>query len=204
VDLNHFIFYGVEGVTLLAALAVVLMRKSIHSILSLIGVFLGTSLIFMGMHASFLGFVLIVVYVGAVAVFFLFAVMMLGEKADHLLPKAWVQRGLGIFLAVSLGGVIIKILSRGSSLVFHFFPYHRGLSVQRLGILLYRDYGLAIELAGVLLLVGIFGSVTLLGRRDSTGVLRQSTRKQMQAASKRIKLFRLRLGKGTKDHDSHG
>lgn len=160
------VFFIFATIALLAAMMVVTAKNPVRAVLSLILTFLATAGIWLILEAEFLAITLILVYVGAVMVLFLFVVMML--DIDFAILKArfsrWLPIGLGLALAflVVLFDIIDKdqfVLSQETTRL----AYGDGPSnVNMLGNLIFTKYLLQFEIAGVLLLVAIIAAIGLI------------------------------------------
>jgi NADH-quinone oxidoreductase subunit J len=165
-----FLFYAFSAILLLAGVRVITARNPVHSALFLVLSFFTAAGIWLLLRAEFLAIALVLVYVGAVMVLFLFVVMMLDINIERLREGFW--RNLPLALAV--GGIMmfemIAILGR------HYFgdtaPREPGpgySNTKALGMLLYTEYAYAIEIAAVILLVAIIAAIalTLRSRKDT-------------------------------------
>ena len=165
-------FYLFAGVTCLAGLMVISSRNPVHSVLFLILAFFNSAGLFVLLGAEFLAMLLVVVYVGAVAVLFLFVVMMLDINFAEL--REGFQRYMPLGLGV--GGILL------AEILFVFFnreemPENVNLvsevsNTRALGRVLYTDYIYLFQVAGLILLVAMIGAITLTLRR------RENVRKQ--------------------------
>ena len=165
-------FYIFAGVTCLAGLMVISSRNPVHSVLFLILAFFNSAGLFVLLGAEFLAMLLVVVYVGAVAVLFLFVVMMLDINFAELRDgfQRYMPLGLGV------GGILL------AEILFVFFnreemPENLNLvsevsNTRALGRVLYTDYIYLFQVAGLILLVAMIGAITLTLRR------RENVRKQ--------------------------
>ena len=166
-------FYLFAGVTCLAGLMVISSRNPVHSVLFLILAFFNSAGLFVLLGAEFLAMLLVVVYVGAVAVLFLFVVMMLDINFAELRDgfQRYMPLGLGV------GGLLLV------EILFVFFN-HEELpenvilvsevsNTRALGRVLYTDYIYLFQVAGLILLVAMIGAITLTLRR------RENVRKQL-------------------------
>jgi NADH-quinone oxidoreductase subunit J len=167
------IFYFFAAILVFAGLRVITARNPVHAALFLVLAFFTAAGLWMLLEAEFLAITLVLVYVGAVMVLFLFVVMMLDINLDKLREGFWDYLPLAGFVSVLL--MIEMALILGSR--------HFGLSVmatpqphaahysntKELGRLLYTDYVYAFELAAVILLVAIVAAIalTLRRRKDS-------------------------------------
>ena len=177
-------FYFFAAVLLISALAVVAARNPVHSVLFLILAFFNAAGLFVLLGAEFLAMILVVVYVGAVAVLFLFVVMMLdidfaelkrGAQA-YVLPGA----GVGLLLAVELVAFVAinwHIAPVAPAVAGAVTPAHI-TNTEALGRILYTDYVYYFQLAGLVLLIAMVGAIVLT-LRHRPGVRRQSVRAQV-------------------------
>ena len=165
--LQAIAFYLLAAVTILSGIAVVSARNPVHSVLFLILAFVNASGLFILMGAEFLAMILVVVYVGAVAVLFLFVVMML--DIDFATLRTGFTRNLpfGIIIAlVLLGEIIVAVFAHqaGPTMAGAAIPPATVPNIVALGQLLYTRYLFAFELAGLILLVAMIGAIVLTHR----------------------------------------
>ncbi len=179
----EIVFYLFGTILIASALSVVTVGNPIYAALFLVLSFFSAACIWLLLQAEFLAIVLVLVYVGAVMVLFLFVVMMLDVKA------ASIKQGLAGFLPVGLVvafamalQMFLVIWTRGLEAIPMPEPRPEGYSHTReLGELLYTDYLYAFEIAAVLLLVAIIAAI-MLTHRD-----RPSTKKQDPSRQVRVK-----------------
>jgi NADH-quinone oxidoreductase subunit J len=166
------VFYAFGAVLLLSGLAVITARNPVHGALFLVLAFFTAAAIWLLLRAEFLAIALVVVYVGAVMVLFLFVVMMLDINLERIREGFW--RNLP--LAIVVGGIMV--LEMVFVLAGRYFPIVPGApravppgysNTRALGQVLYTDYAYAFEIAAVVLLVAIIAaiSLTLRSRKDS-------------------------------------
>lgn len=195
-----FIFYVFAVSTLLGGLMTVISRNPVHSVLWLILSFLSSAGLFVLLGAEFVAMLLVIVYVGAVAVLFLFVVMMLDVDFAEL--KAEMARYMP--LALLIGLIIIMQLT----LAFGVWEVDAGAvgriaapigtaeNTRAIGLLLYDRYFLMFQLAGLILLVAMIGAIvlTLRHRQD---VKRQDALSQMfRDPAKTLELRDMKPGQG--------
>jgi len=181
--LQGIAFYVFSFVIIASALMVVLSRNPVHSVLFLILAFFNAAALFVLLGAEFLAMILVVVYVGAVAVLFLFVVMML--DIDFVALRSGFMRylPLGAVLAIVMGGefvyaVFLWQFAGGASQV-RAMPVPQGVSnTEALGRILYTDYIFYFQTAGMILLVAMIGAIVLT-LRHRPGVKRQSISRQV-------------------------
>lgn len=166
-------FYMFAGLAVISALGVVLASNTMHSVMFLIFCFFNAAGLFFMLDAEFIGIILILVYVGAVMVLFVFVVMMLEVNFARLRE--------GMLQYLPLGGIIalilfIEIIAATGSGVFSAQgipdPGHAAQSVNNtveIGKLLYTKYLLGFEIAAIILLVALVGAImlTLRTRKDA-------------------------------------
>jgi NADH-quinone oxidoreductase subunit J len=176
------VFYVFGAVLLASALAVITARNPVHAALFLVLSFFTASAIWLLLRAEFLAITLVLVYVGAVMVLFLFVVMMLDINLERLREGFWQYLPLGalvgILMAFEMGAVLY---GRWFGLVAPPRVQPANYSnTKELGRLIYTDYVLAFEIAAVVLLVAIVAAIALtLRRRKDTKA--QDPSKQVQA-----------------------
>jgi NADH-quinone oxidoreductase subunit J len=168
-------FYLFATLTIASAIAVIFARNPVHSVLWLIVAFFNAAGLMLLVGAEFIAMLLVIVYVGAVAVLFLFVVMML--DVDFASLRSGFTRNLpfGLIVAlVLLAEIIIAVSARnaGPALNGRVIPTSNTPNIVALGQLLYSRYLFAFELAGLILLVAMIGAIVLTHRS------RQDTRSQ--------------------------
>jgi len=181
-------FYLFATLTIASAVAVIFARNPVHSVLWLILAFFNAAGLMLLLGAEFIAMLLVIVYVGAVAVLFLFVVMML--DVDFASLRSGFTRNLpfGIIIALVLLAEIIIAVSAwkaGPAISGHAIPEASQPNIVALGQLLYSRYLLPFELAGLILLVAMIGAIVLTHRkrRDSRAqnVSRQIARRPQDA-----------------------
>ena len=162
-------FYFFAAILLFAGLRVITARNPVHAALFLVLAFFTASVIWMLLKAEFLAITLVLVYVGAVMVLFLFVVMMLDVNVDRMREGFWSYLPLGATVGLLMVAEMTLVLSgRYFGLAAMPAPPDPGKAysnTRELGRVLYTDYVYAFELAGVLLLVAIIAAITLTLRR---------------------------------------
>ncbi|MGI9337541.1 MAG: NADH-quinone oxidoreductase subunit J [Gammaproteobacteria bacterium] len=183
------VFYAFSAVLLFAALGVVLARNTVHAALLLVVAFAASAGVWMLLYAEFLAIVLVLVYVGAVMVLFLFVLMMLDTSGGSLRRWRLLPVGVAIIVAVQIG-VFLKRDAFVHSAKFA-PPEVVGDNTRMLGAVLYTDYVYVFELAAVLLLVAIIAAAALTLRRRR-GVKYNDPAEQMRAEpSRRVRLVNM-------------
>jgi len=167
-------FYLFAALTILPALAVIFARNPVHSVLWLILAFFNAAGLMLLVGAEFIAMLLVIVYVGAVAVLFLFVVMMLDIDFAQLRSGFTKNLPFGIIVALVLLAEIVVAVSAwnaGPVLNGAHIPATAQPNIVALGTLLYTRYLLVFELAGLVLLVAMIGAIVLTHRqrRDTRG-----------------------------------
>ncbi len=161
-------FYLFATLTIASAIAVIFARNPVHSVLWLILAFFNAAGLMLLVGAEFIAMLLVIVYVGAVAVLFLFVVMMLDIDFAQLRSGFTKNLPFGIIIALVLLAEIVVAVSAwkaGPTLSGHAIPAASTPNIVALGQLLYSRYLFAFELAGLILLVAMIGAIVLTHRR---------------------------------------
>jgi NADH-quinone oxidoreductase subunit J len=168
-------FYLFAAVLTLSALMVVASRNPVHAVLFLILSFFNAAGLFVLLGAEFLAMILVVVYVGAVAVLFLFVVMMLDIDFAELKRGAAQYLPLGILLAfILIGELVVAAVIRPAGMGGKMLTAASGMSnTEALGRVLYTDYIFYFQTAGLILLVAMIGAIVLT-HRTRPGVRKQN------------------------------
>lgn len=167
---SDIVFYTLAAILLIAAIRVITTRNPVHAALFLVLAFFTAAGIWLLLEAEFLAIVLVLVYVGAVMVLFLFVVMMLDINMDKLREGFWEYLPMAGFIGLLMAVEMVMVLGGKY--------YNEGNAIAKsadysntaeLGRVLYTDYLLPFELASVVLLVAIVAAIvlTLRDRRDS-------------------------------------
>ena len=203
------LFYIMSFVALVAALSVVLAREPVSSVLSLIVVFFNGAGLLILLNAEFLAVLLVIVYVGAIAVLFLFMVMMVGGRPERGQGVQRVQRGqrgqryhalplallVAFLLLVEL--VLFAVFTTSEQAATPLSDSLQAVSnTEALGSVLYTRYAPLFQLAGLILLAAMIGAI-LLTHRTLSGVKRQDAAAQASVAKKRrVRLVQVKRGEG--------
>ena len=171
-DFRAVTFYFFAAVMVLAALRVITARNPVHSALFLVLAFFSAAGLWMLLEAEFLAIALVLVYVGAVMVLFLFVVMMLDINADTVRERFWkhfpIAAAVGAVIALEMAAVLLPGF-RGSDAVPATANEMQMGNTKLLGIEIYTNYLYPLQIAAVLLLVAIIAAIalTLRRRKDS-------------------------------------
>ena len=177
------VFYAFAAVVIGAALGVILARNPVYSVLFLILSFVASAGLWILLEAEFLGIALILVYVGAVMVLFLFVVMMLDINVATLSSGFARHWPLGAVVAAALIGMIAWVVwARDLGIEMMERPERRPAdydNISAIGQLMYTEYVYPFEIAGIILLVGIVAAIALTMRRRP-GTKHQDPAKQVR------------------------
>jgi len=169
------LFYIFSTVLLIAAFRVITARNPVHAVLFLVLTFFQAAMIWMLLKAEFLAIVLVLVYVGAVMVLFLFVVMMMDIHLDTLRQGFWKHfpfaAFIGVVIALEMSAVLLGGF-RGAHLVAGAADAASVSNTQELGKVLFTQYLFPLEVAAAILLVAMFAAIalTLRARKDSKHV----------------------------------
>jgi NADH-quinone oxidoreductase subunit J len=173
--MSPFFFYMFAAVLIFACLVVVMARNPLYNVLALVVAIFSLSCLFVLLEAFFVGMILLLVYAGAVLVFFLFVVMCLNLNALTLPPAQQTSfRWLGSIVALmflSSFGLATKSFIKAQTMDASNI---RG-TIEIIGKILFTDYLLPFELTSLLLLIAIFGIVSLAQGALNTGKEIQNT-----------------------------
>jgi NADH-quinone oxidoreductase subunit J len=194
-------FYLFATLTIASALAVIFARNPVHSVLWLIVAFFNAAGLMLLVGAEFIAMLLVIVYVGAVAVLFLFVVMML--DIDFATLRSGFTRNLpfGVIIAlVLLGEIIVADLAHnaGPSLAGAQIPVARQPNIVALGQLLYSRYLFAFEIAGLILLVAMIGAIVLTHRSRGDTRTPKASKQVRRVPGEAVKLRDPGVGEGMK------
>ena len=200
-------FYLFAGACVASAALVIVSRNPVHSVLYLILAFVNASGLFILMGAEFLGMMLIVVYVGAVAVLFLFVIMMLDvdfvelrEGFMQYLPVGLVIGGIFVFeLLLVVGGWVIN---PGTTKAITAAIPTNVSNTEALGLVLYTKYIHYFQLSGMVLLVAMIGAIVLT-LRHKANVKRQDINVQnARTPELAMSVRKVASGQGLQDADA--
>ena len=198
--LSALAFYLFAGILVFSGVMVVTARNPVHSVLFLILAFFNAAGLFVLLGAEFLAMILVVVYVGAVAVLFLFVVMMLDINFTAL------RRGIKQHLALGLSvGIVLlaELIFSAKALAPQVVAHTQAVAAaagatntQALGAILYTRYIYAFEGSGLILLVAMIGAIVLT-HRQRAGVRRQTIANQIsRSRAETIEVVKVPTGHG--------
>ena len=193
--ITTLLFYTFSLILVLSALGVIASRNLVHSALFLVLAFVQSAMLWLLIEVEFLAVVLVLVYVGAVMVLFLFVVMMLDVQPESLKDDFNRYLPMGLLLSSVIVIEIVHVVwFRSRDVISVLLPQSKPESysnTQALGGLLYTEHVYAFELAGVILLLAIVAAISLTMRRRP-GLKVQNISKQVQVKREdRVRLVKV-------------
>ena len=195
-------FYVFAAILIGSAAMVITSRNPVHSVLFLILAFFNAAALFLIAGAEFLAMILVIVYVGAVAVLFLFVVMMLDVNFGQL--REGYQRYLPVGAAVGAVLLLELLVVLGG---WEFAPQARTArlsttpdavsNTQALGRLIYTDYIFLFQAAGLILMVAMIGAIVLTHRERTTSKRQNIARQNARTVADTLELMQVQQGAGT-------
>jgi NADH-quinone oxidoreductase subunit J len=194
-------FYVLATIAVISAFAVIAARNPVHSVLFLILTFFSSAGLFVLLGAEFLAMLLVVVYVGAVAVLFLFVVMMLDVDFAELKQGFLSYMPIGAIIALALLAELTLVAgaatsTNGSPIALAPGQPSEVTNAEAIGRVLYTDYLLVFQMAGLVLFVAMVGAIVLT-LRHRAGVKKQDIAAQVgRRRSEAVELKDVRPGQG--------
>ena len=203
---HSLVFYLFSFITIASSLAVISARNTIHAVFFLILDFVSVSCLFIMMGAEYLGMLTLIVYVGAVAVLFLFVVMMLNVNYSDLKSGflSYLPFGglIGIVLIIEIGLMIGTWNYRDTFIKTSEIKINSKLSnTEAIGNVLYTEYLHYFQISGVILLVAMIGAILLTYRRKDNLKRQDITTQVSRERSESIQLEDVESFKGVKLND---
>ncbi len=203
---HSLVFYLFSFITIASSLAVISARNTIHAVFFLILDFVSVSCLFIMMGAEYLGMLTLIVYVGAVAVLFLFVVMMLNVNYSDLksgflnyLPFGGL---IGIVLIIEIGLMIGTWKYRDAFIKTSEIKINSDISnTEAIGNVLYTEYLHYFQISGLILLVAMIGAILLTYRRKDNLKRQDITTQVSRERSESIRLEEVESFKGVKLND---
>jgi len=189
------LFYIFAAILIGAAVGVITSRNPVHAALFLVFAFFNSAILWLLMEAEFLAIVLVLVYVGAVMVLFLFVVMMLDINLAQIREGFTRYAPLGVLVALlvifEIGSVVwVKSLGPDAAMTPPALPADYS-NTESLGALLYTEYVYPFQLAAVILLVAIVAAIVLTMRRRSGLKLQNVSRQVSVRAQDRVRIVKM-------------
>jgi NADH-quinone oxidoreductase subunit J len=194
-DINTALFYVFSGVLLFAAFRVITARSPVYAVLFLVLAFFNAACVWMLLRAEFLAIALVLVYVGAVMVLFLFVVMMLDVGSEELREGFWrhfpIAALVGVVIALEMAAVLIPGTSVREAPIADAAALRLG-NTKMLGIEVYTKYLYPLQIAAVLLLVAIIAAIALTLRRRKDSKYQNPSDQVRVRAADRMRLVKMR------------
>jgi len=188
------IFYIFATTLVAAAIGVITFRNPVYSALCLVLSFVTSAVLWILLEAEFLGIVLVLVYVGAVMVLFLFVVMMLDINVEQMREGFTRYAPLGVLVALvvafEIGYVVLR--DAGAQPVKSPLPAEGYSNTEALGAVLYTDYAYAFELAAMILLVAIVAAISLTMRKRAQVKFQDINKQVATRAEDRVRLVTMK------------
>ena len=207
---HSIFFYFFSFIAVIAAIMVTRSKNTVHGVFFLILDFISVSCLFIMIGAEFLGMIMLIVYVGAVAVLFLFVVMMLNVNIkETALEKVKEFRGvkpIGILVGVVIFLELIVVIGgwkfKENVLITSSLVVNQDLTnTESLGNILYTDYVYLFQISGLILLVAMIGAIVLTYRKKE-GIKRQNVFSQISREKRdSVTLAKVKIGEGVKIND---
>ncbi len=195
------LFYIFSAVLILSALVVVSARNTVHSVMFLILAFLNAAAIFVLLGAEFLAMLIVIVYVGAIAVLFLFVVMML--NVDKKIINQEVNRHLPILILLAIVLFFeILMITKFSAIKYYdtklLFPTPDNIhNTKAIGNLLYTDFILPFQLSGAVLFVAMIGAIVLTNKEENRFIRKQKISDQTsRTKANSLEIVKVKSGAG--------
>jgi NADH-quinone oxidoreductase subunit J len=193
--LVEILFYIFSTILVCAALGMIVARNTVYSALSLVLCFVTSAAIWLLVQAEFLAIILVLVYVGAVMVLFLFVVMMLDVNVEELREGFVRYKWLGLVTAAAVIVEIVGVVwARSLGVDISKVPVPVGAdfsNTRELGLVLYTKYAYPFELAAVLLLVAIVAAIALTMRRRPGLKVQDINRQVATRAQDRLRIIKM-------------
>ncbi len=196
----EILFYVFSAVLVVSAIGVITARNPVHSALYLVFAFFNSAVIWMLLEAEFLAIILVLVYVGAVMVLFLFVVMMLDIKVEEVragfTSYAWLGLPIALIVVAEIGAVVwlksSDTLPLGASSLSSPAVYAADYSnTKALGQLLYTEYLYPLQLAGAILLIAIVAAIVLTMRKRTGQKLQDISAQVAVNAKDRVRIVKV-------------
>ena len=197
-------FYLFSIIAVISSIMVITAKNPVHSVFFLILTFFNATGLFVLMGAEFLAMLLLIVYVGAVAVLFLFVIMMLNIDFSSLRTGMIKNTPLGLFIgAILLGEIIFSFIGMkygignipGNEL---FVILSEEENTRALGKVIYTDYIYLFQCAGLILLVAMIGAIVLTHRKRENVKKQDAVKQTLRDKSGSIEVNKVEIGKGVK------
>ena len=193
-NVEIIIFYIFSLLLLSSAIAVVTVNNPVKSAISLVFSFFCSAILWLLLNAEFLSIILILVYVGAVMVLFLFVVMMLDINISQAKEGFVKYFSIGIFVFATIAGLLSYFFynqfDNSSKNIITSIDLIGTDNTKNLGYLLYTEYLLAFEIAAIILLLGIISAITLTLRKSTTNKYQNPSQQVNVSKNERLRIIK--------------
>ena len=193
-NVEIIIFYIFSLLLLSSSIAVVTINNPVKSAISLVVSFFSSAVLWLLLNAEFLSIILILVYVGAVMVLFLFVVMMLDINITQAKEGFVKYFSIGIFVFATIAGLLSYFFynqfDNSSKNIITSIDLIGTDNTKNLGYLLYTEYLLAFEIAAIILLLGIISAITLTLRKSTTNKYQNPSQQVNVSKSERLRIIK--------------
>ena len=193
-NVEIIIFYIFSLLLLSSAIAVVTVNNPVKSAISLVFSFFCSAVLWLLLNAEFLSIILILVYVGAVMVLFLFVVMMLDINISQAKEGFVKYFSIGIFVFATIAGLLSYFFynqfDNSSKNIITSIDLIGTDNTKNLGYLLYTEYLLAFEIAAIILLLGIISAITLTLRKSATNKYQNPSQQVNVSKNERLRIIK--------------
>lgn len=193
-NVEIIIFYIFSLLLLSSSIAVVTVNNPVKSAISLVFSFFCSAILWLLLNAEFLSIILILVYVGAVMVLFLFVVMMLDINISQAKEGFVKYFSIGIFVFATIAGLLSYFFynqfDNSSKNIITSIELIGTDNTKNLGYLLYTEYLLAFEIAAIILLLGIISAITLTLRKSATNKYQNPSQQVNVSKSERLRIIK--------------
>ncbi len=195
------LFYLFSFILIASALMVVGARNAVHSVMFLVLAFLNAAGLFVLLNAEFLAMLLVVVYVGAIAVLFLFVVMMLDIDSAKIKNEFNRHLPLLILVSIILFAEILLVIKASSIKVYDISPLYKipqnVHNTNALGDVLYTNFILPFQLSGAILFVAMIGAIVLTLQEETRFIRRQNISNQVfRTKANSLEIVKVKSGEG--------
>lgn len=202
---HAIIFYFFSFVAIVSSIMVISTKNTVHAVFFLILDFVSVSCLFIMLGAEFLGMITLIVYVGAVAVLFLFVVMMINidfaELKSGFLDYMPFGLLVGLVILIELGMMAVSWKYKPDFVVKNPITTTATSNTESIGLLIYTDYIFFFQLAGFILLVAMIGAIVLTFRRKDSLRRQDITKQVSREREDSVELIEIASSKGVKIND---
>ena len=202
---HAIVFYFFAFVTIASSIMVISTKNTVHAVFLLILDFVSVSCLFIMLGAEFLGMITLIVYVGAVAVLFLFVVMMINIDFTELKSGFlnYMPFGLlvGLVILIELGMMAVSWKYKPDFIAKNPTSPAATSNTESIGLLIYTDYIFFFQLAGFILLVAMIGAIVLTFRRKDSLRRQDITKQVSREREDSVELIEVISSKGVKIND---